>query len=230
MKALVITIRGDKTSEFGASRLLQSHMETEQEFPIELFEASTTFDASQHLDEFDLKWSYPWEGEVYDFASGLKKRAYAGRDPMRRVACAMSHFRIWAESFNTGQTFLVLEHDAMFTQKLPWEYILEWDYQIVGINDPRGATRRWNVFAEGILKDNNFVQPVPAVDEFNVPQGLAGNSAYIIKPAGAERCLQAAYKYGLWPNDALMCKQLVKGMGVTKEFYTKIQGLPSTTT
>jgi GR25 family glycosyltransferase involved in LPS biosynthesis len=63
-----------------------------------------------------------------------------------------------------------------------------------------------------------------------VPQGLAGNSAYIIKPKGAEELIMAVEKYGAWPNDAIMCKQLIPNMGVTRRFYTKVQGLPSTTT
>ena len=75
-----------------------------------------------------------------------------------------------------------------------------------------------------------FFQPVPTIDEFNVPQGLAGNSAYIIKPAGANTMLKLSKEHGMWPNDALMCKQLVPNLGVTRSFYTRIQGLRSTTT
>ena len=62
-----------------------------------------------------------------------------------------------------------------------------------------------------------------------MPQGLAGNSAYIIKPAGAKSILDAAREHGLWPNDALMCKQIISNLGVTKTYYTRVQGLPSTT-
>ena len=36
------------------------------------------------------------------------------------------------------------------------------------------------------------IVPVPTIDTFDVPQGLAGNSAYIIKPAGAKQCINAA--------------------------------------
>ena len=74
------------------------------------------------------------------------------------------------------------------------------------------------------------MQPIPTVDDYNIPQGLAGNSAYIIKPGGAKKMLDAVKEYGMWPNDALMCKQLIKKMGVTKELYTRVQGLPSSTT
>ena len=42
--------------------------------------------------------------------------------------------------------------------------------------------------------------------------------------------IEAAEKHGAWPNDALMCKQIIPNMGVTRRFYTKVQGLPSTTT
>ena len=70
----------------------------------------------------------------------------------------------------------------------------------------------------------------PTIDDISVPQGLAGNSAYIIKPAGAKQMIELVDEYGLWPNDAIMCKQLVKGLGVTKKFYTKVQRTRSTTT
>ena len=74
-----------------------------------------------------------------------------------------------------------------------------------------------------------MVRPIPTIDEYYIPQGLAGNSAYIIKPEAARQLIDLVKIHGLWPNDAIMCKQLIKKMGVSKNFYTKIQGLPSTT-
>ena len=71
---------------------------------------------------------------------------------------------------------------------------------------------------------------VPWIDDQTIPQGLAGNSAYIITPAGAEQLIKLVKEYGLWPNDAIMCRQLVRRLGVTKKFYTHIQNLRSTTT
>ena len=52
----------------------------------------------------------------------------------------------------------------------------------------------------------------------------------MIKPKGAEQMLTLVQNYGLWPNDAIMCRQLVKGLGVSKKFYTTVQRLQSTTT
>jgi GR25 family glycosyltransferase involved in LPS biosynthesis len=67
------------------------------------------------------------------------------------------------------------------------------------------------------------------IDDDKIPQGLAGNSAYIIKPEGARRLLELVKEYGLWPNDAIMCRQLISKLGITKTYYTKVQGLESTT-
>ena len=42
--------------------------------------------------------------------------------------------------------------------------------------------------------------------------------------------LDLSQEHGMWPNDALMCKQLISTLGVTRNFYTRVQGLRSTTT
>ena len=114
MRAQVIVIPGNETSELGFNRLLKSYQDTEQEFSIGNFEASTPWTAESEMKDYDLSWNYPWEGETYDFATGLKKRAYVGRDPRARIACSMSHFRLWAECFETKETFLILDiRDAL---------------------------------------------------------------------------------------------------------------------
>ena len=75
------------------------------------------------------------------------------------------------------------------------------------------------------------VSNCPFVDEQNVPQGLAGNSAYIIKPAFAERLINKVEEVGIWPNDALMCNQLFPNeLKIVTPFYTRVQGGISTTT
>ena len=76
------------------------------------------------------------------------------------------------------------------------------------------------------------VQPVPRIDVDMVPQGLAGNSAYIIKPWAAAEVIKRVKQLGAWPNDAMLCYQNFRAnfLGVTKKYYTKVQGTPSTTT
>lgn len=72
--------------------------------------------------------------------------------------------------------------------------------------------------------------PVPWIDEKQVPQGLPGNSAYIITPGAAKKLIQATYYLGIWPNDALMCKQIFPDMlYCAYPYYTKVQGNKSTT-
>ena len=147
------------------------------------------------------------------------------------VGCFMSHFSLWEESVRTNERIMVLEHDARFIKKLPSDRTFNnCKYDIIGINDPSMATRKSKLYHDKILEGTQFFQPVPTIDEFNVPQGLAGNSAYVIKPEGARKMLALAEEHGMWPNDALMCKQLINTIGVTKNFYTRVQGLRSTTT
>ena len=230
MKAYAIVIKDNEVSENAYKALRESSTKVKNSFNIERLDATTQEFANVTLRGAGLKWSYPWEGQSIDFASGLTLKAYPTRYKERRIACFMSHYRLWHKVVSTNEPILILEHDAQFVQKLDYQYILDSKYDIIGINNPLMATRKARVFHDLIKQHPQEIQPIPDIDEFNVPQGLAGNSAYIIKPAGAKNVLDAAEQYGAWPNDALMCKQLVPRMGVTREFYTKVQGLPSTTT
>ena len=104
-------------------------------------------------------------------------------------------------------------------------------HAIIGINNPIGATRRAAIFASEVLNSKNAdVADVPKIDEENIPQGLAGNSAYYITPRGAEKLLELVKNFGAWPNDAIMCRQLMpKYLGVLKSYCTTIQKVQSTT-
>lgn len=230
MKHYSITILTDDLSLQGYNTLVESSKKVGNKFTIDKFSASVAKFANAHMKAIGLKWTYPWQGERVDILSGLKLSAYQTRVQEKRIACFLSHYRIWKEVLDSNEPALVLEHDALFTQKLDYQYILDSQFDIVGINNPLGSTRKSSVYHNIIKETRSDIQPVPRIDEFNVPQGLAGNSAYIIKPNGAKQLIAAVDKYGAWPNDAIMCYQLINNLGVTKEFYTKVQGLPSTTT
>lgn len=230
MIAKAIIIKGNEVSLNGYKALVDSSKKVENDFDIQMYEATTADMAQVTLRGCGFKWTYPWEGETIDFASGLTLKAYPTAYRERRIACAMSHYRLWYESMTKDYPILILEHDALFVHKLDYGYILDSKYDIIGINNPLMATRRAKKFFDMVKGKSQEIQPIPDIDEFNIPQGLAGNSAYIIKPDGARAVIEAVKEYGMWPNDAIMCKQLVKNMGVTRRFYTKVQGLPSTTT
>ena len=130
----------------------------------------------------------------------------------------------------TKEPILVLEHDAVFTPKLDYETMLPTNHGIIGINDPRGATRKSSIYHTMIGESRWPIQPVPHIDDIKIPPGLAGNSAYRIKPWAAKKVIEIVKEIVAWPIDALLCYQLFNFLGVTKKYYTRVQGLPSTTT
>lgn len=229
MLSYVIRIVDHKESEFAADSCIKSSNAVKNKFKIEKFDAITHQMSSTVMKGNGLKWNYPWEGSEIDFSSGLTKTAYRTAVPGKRIACAMSHWLLWYKCVTLDKPILILEHDSIFISKLNYKTILNSKYDIIGINSPASATRKSHEFHDKIQEHDSDIMPVPTIDELTVPQGLAGNSAYIIKPKGAKNCIEATKQYGLWPNDALMCKQLIPNMGVTKTYYTRVQGIPSTT-
>lgn len=230
MKAFVITIPGHEVSEQAAANCIESSKKVGNDFDIEVFDAVVPKQVNKLLKDFKIRWNYPWEGEVFDFKTGLKKKAYPTVNREARVACALSHYTLWHRCAHQNESFLILEHDAKFVSKLDCESIEDSNYRIVGINNPLFATRLASFFKKKVEEGKRNIVPAPNIDTYEIPQGLAGNSAYMIKPKGANDMLKLVDDHGLWPNDALMCRQLVSKLGVTKKFYTEVQGTPSTTT
>jgi hypothetical protein len=227
-----IVVYGNEISETGFKKLVESSEAVGNDFDIRKYAAVTPSTVQHTLDMFNVKWNYPWDGEVVDFASGLVKRAYPTKDRNKRIACALSHYTLWHAIKNQSINAVILEHDAEFFHRLDVDNLIFTPYNITGLNNPLGATRRANQFYTAVLANGNEFQPVPIIDDVKIPQGLAGNSAYYITPTGAQLMIDLVEQYGLWPNDALMCYQLLgkHRIGVTRKFYTKVQGLPSTTT
>lgn len=224
MKAYIITIEDNKESFDATMRCKQS-----TNISIDVFKAFTPRDVPAKMVEEKLQWTYPWDTPKHDFATGLKLSPYRTQQKAARIACFLSHYQLWKNCLKADEPFLILEHDAIFLRELETDAIMKAKCDIIGINDPRGATRKAIDFHEKIQQRPQTVQPVPRIDDPLVPQGLAGNSAYIMKPSGAEKMLKLVKEFGAWPNDAIMCYQLIQSLGVTKTYYTKVQGTRSTT-
>lgn len=229
MFAYAIVMRDVEVSELGYENLVKSSKAVENPFNIQKFEAITPQHVDRVLSEQFIKWNYPWETPETDIATGLTKHPYVTANPQARIACALSHFLLWKTCYKMRQPIIILEHDAKFINRLDFYPEQTGRLEIIGINDPRGATRKSGLYHEEIQKGRTAIQPVPTIDDVSVPQGLAGNSAYLIKPEGAQKMIGLVKTYGLWPNDAIMCKQLIRTLGVTKKYYTTIQRLQSTT-
>ena len=231
MKAYAIVIRGNRISEEGFNKLENSSETVGNQFKINRFDATTPEQVDHYLIDNNIEWNWPHQGHVIDNELNIRKIAYGGRNPKRRVACAISHFRLWKIAAR-GEPILILEHDAEFIEYFDPRFILENSkYNVIGINDPRGATRLPEKFYSMVRGNTEQIQPTPIIDNMQIVQGIAGGSAYIIRPEGAVKAIESVYKYGMWPNDAQLSIQVLgpNQLGVTRTFYTKVQSLTSTT-
>jgi len=224
MKAYIITLTTNPQSVQAAKRCIKS-----ANIHIDIFDAVNENDAERIMREEGINWKYPWKGEQMDFKAGLRKTAYATKHPLRRVACFLSHYMLWKLCADKNEPLMVLEHDAIFVKPFDETAFMKAECGIISLNDPRGATRKAQDYHDKLQQNPKTIQRVPTIDDLMIPQGLPGNSAYIIKPTGANKMLELVKEYGAWPNDALMCKQLIQSIGASKIYYTKVQGLSSTT-
>ena len=230
IKAYAIVISDNETSAKGYKNLIRSSSKVDNRFFIEKFEAVTTKNVDDVLNKLKVKWTWPHTGSEFDQKTGIKKIGYGGRDFQRRKACGMSHYLLWKECAEKNEPMLIFEHDAIFKEKLEFDTLLESEFQIIGLNDPFGATRLPDKFDKIVKQSEEEILHVPEIDKPQIAQGIAGNSAYMIKPKGARKLLELVEEHGMWNNDAIMCRQLMPGMiGVTKTYYTTVQKLPSTT-
>ena len=218
-------------------------------------------------------WPKTTAEDGIDFSTGIYKRAYAAADWRKVAACSISHMKLWQHCIDLDEPILILEHDAYFIDKFYYKKIAlcskkeetgnfyhgygntsrnilpvgEWTGGICGINDPRGATRKGNIFDMKLQIGIGSIQSedknnsnkkiglvtVPYVDDPGdtpLPSGLPGNSAYIIKPWAAKKLLEKTSEIGIWPNDALMCRQFFPWLQHHFPYFTKVQGSSSTTT
>lgn len=233
MRAFAIVLKDNHISETGYKNLRASHEQVKNDFPLVRYNAVTPIEAHDffHTVSNQLRWTWPWEGEQFQMELGLKMKAYQTRNPAARVACFLSHYNLWKKARDKNETILILEHDALFLQKVPE---INMKFGAMSINDPRGATRKSGVYHDNVQKGMaiNGVVPCPYVDsDTMVPQGLPGNSAYIISPKFASEVIDFVHKHGAWPNDATICRQNFPGkLYCLQNYATTIQRMPSTTT
>lgn len=230
MKTYAITIKNNSISEGGFDKLVSSSSDVGNTFDINRFDAIIPSQVQPLMKQYSMKWNYPDVGSILDPWTGLRKSAYGGRDPLKRVACSLSHYLLWEMCVESNEPLLILEHDSAFVKRLDPTPIIDSKFGIIGINSPINATFAFERYDQMIQRGTDEIQQAPMLVSKEVPQGLAGNSAYIVKPYAAKHLIDLCRKYGLWPNDAIMCQQLCDFLGVSRTYYTKVQGLKSTTT
>ena len=230
MKSYIITLTDDEVSTDATTKAIMSSHAVENDFNIDIFDATIPEHVDQQMELYDLKWNWPWEQLENDMHSGLMKLPYLTANRKKRIACFLSHYRLWKSCVIENQPLLVFEHDVVFTSKVPVDILEKSKYSVIGLNDPRRATRKSDLYHEAVQSDAGPVCPCPKIDVDNVAQGLAGNSAYYIKPQGAQKLLDLVDEYGAWPNDAIMCRQMMPGqLGQLRKYCTTVQRMISTT-
>lgn len=231
MKAYIITLTENEDSTTATDVAIQSSVAVGNNFGIEIFDAVTPERADIEMELYGLEWNWPWEQIQMDMHSGLTKTPYLTANKNKRIACFLSHYRLWKHCAEHNTPLLILEHDAFFTHKVPLEILDNCGFQVIGLNDPRRATRKSEIYHEKVQEQTGPVAVCPKIDFDQVAQGLAGNSAYYLKPEGAKKLIELVAEYGAWPNDAIMCRQLMpRKIGQLRKYCTTVQRLVSSTT
>ena len=238
MKAYVITLNDSNSTQL-VEGLRESVAKTNTQIDLQTYRATTpdTFsEDSLHSFGKTLPWTYPSKEEEnkMHFETGLWLKFYPAVDQMRVRSCALSHFRLWKKSVDENDTFLILEHDAIFVKKFDPNNYIHKKWGVLGLNNPIGNTRKAQRYHAQIESQGKGIHDIPRVDfegEAPLPMGLAGNSAYMIKPHAAAKLLEKVEELGMWPNDAIMCKQLFPGLlKQVYPYYTDTQPNISSTT
>jgi hypothetical protein len=217
LPAFVIAISGHEASQTAADVCIESIHATGSILTPKKWPAITPNSLKT------CEWRWPAKKKITCTHTGLTLTAYKNRDVRARIACAQSHYQLWQQCVALDQTICILEHDAVFTRRFD---MADFDGGVMSLNDPVGATFRADQYDQALMPGIN---PVPWVTDANIPQGLPGNSAYLIRPWAAQQLIDAQHSIGWWPNDAIMCRQLFDWLRAVKPYYTRVQGLASTT-
>ena len=222
MKAFVITIYGHEFSERKAERCIQSAKDVGK-INVEKFYAVDKPRAKGVMEGCGLTWTWANDNKSPTVCpiSGLKQTPYYNANLNAKIGCSMSHYLLYKRCISLDEPILILEHDAVFIRELP-----EFDFKgICQINDPKGGGKNGKWLSQQLTKRGGSGVSPKTRNQVGpgVPDGLAGNSAYIIKPHAAQELVDKYHELGVWPNDAIMCIQLFPYLEEYYPFITKIE-------
>lgn len=229
MKSFVITLKNHEYSNVVANRCIASG--EQYNIVIEKFNAIHKNNAYATMESYGLNWSWAKNNtqRVKCPNTNLTQFPYTTSDLRTKIGCSMSHYLLWRKCVELDEPILILEHDAVFLRPLP-------DITFNGIcqiNNPENATRNGKWWAKQMITRNiNGTHEktwASTANNRDIPDGLAGNSAYLIKPWAAQECIDKFHTLGVWPNDATICKQLFPYLEEYYPFITKVIQTHSTT-
>lgn len=155
--------------------------------------------------------------------TNLKQHPYRTRDVRMRMGCSLSHWQLWNKCALLAEPVLILEHDAVIDRPLP---AYEWRGAAM-VNDPRGAAPNGEKWAAAIQAKGPGVHRKSVMNPDSVPDGLSGGSAYVITPQAAAQAVDMVERVGMWPNDAILCRQLGFDLYEVYPFVTHVEAARS---
>lgn len=233
MKAFIIMLKGNPYSEAKANECLYSARRFSHEVDLEweFFPGVDKTVSESVMEEKGLTWTWAHNNTSPAVCphTGLYQKPYKGANLQAKIGCSMSHLLLWERCVELNEPILILEHDAVFIRGLP-----KVDFHCCQINDPAGATRKGTMWSEFMKKRGSVgvhekTWVINHSTESTIPDGLAGNSAYMIQPYVANEVVEMVYKVGVWPNDAILNKQLFpKYLQELYPFVTRVNQTVST--
>jgi GR25 family glycosyltransferase involved in LPS biosynthesis len=222
IRSFVITLQDHDYSQRKADRCIQSALDVGK-INVEKFYGVDKAISRSVMKNVDLEWTWANNNKNPSVCpiTGLKQLPYYGANLDAKIGCSMSHYLLWKRCVSINEPILILEHDAVFIREFP-----EFDFEgICQINDPKGGGKNGRRLSEKMIKQNREgVHPkTPNTNDPLVPDGLAGNSAYVIKPFAAQELVDKFHELGVWPNDATMCIQLFPYLEEYYPFITKVE-------
>ena len=230
MNGYIIGDRNNKDSVRAMNGCTASMAQLKLGFTISFIQQTSPDTLADDMAPFPgLYWNYPLNASNrFDEKTGMTLNGYRTNSLSKVFSCLISHARLWLRCVQKNEPIMILEHDAIFTRKFDPDF--EWEGGVLGLNDPRGATFSSALYHQKVSEQGHGIHDAPYVADVSRPQGLAGNSAYIIKPHAAKELLEKMKEVGGWPNDALMCKQHFDWIKVIYPYATGLQNVRSTTT
>lgn len=170
MRAYVITIMNNARSVEVAERAVKTGRETGK-VATEFFEATTPETAEQHYNQYQI----PKRG----FAEKWSRED-------RCAAAFMSHCRLWHKAIEDRRPVIILEHDAVFVDRMPY-LVFE---SVVNIAKPS--------YGKFNIPRTISVQPLQSKRYFG------GAHGYVVSPSGAEMLINFAKNKSPGPTDVFL--------------------------
>ena len=163
IKSFVITMLNNNDSVTATEKCIASGKKFGYD-NIEIFKATTPED--------NLKHEFEKDGlSIDDFKVDTK---YSNLEPA--MCCYLSHKELWKKCKELNETILVLEHDAIFINKIPDNIYF---YGLINLGKPSYGKYMEPTLQTGVFK------------LFSKPHGgLPGTHAYMINPTGARLLLK----------------------------------------